>query len=115
MVISNRLLKKVHVEKPKNGVGEMTKTVLLTEEEMFSKGKTFAKLVLHPGCSMGYHEHNGDAEYYYILQGNGEYNCNGNCTSVSTGDLCVVKSGEGHALKNVGDEDGEAIALILYC
>ncbi len=34
-------------------------------------------MTLEPGCSLGYHEHHGESETYYIIQGQGEYNDNG--------------------------------------
>lgn len=114
MVVYSDRLNRLSIDCPKGGTGKMEKTVLLAQEEMFSKGKTLARLTLHPGCEMGFHRHEGDAEFYYILSGSGEYCDNGTYVSVSSGDLCIVNSGEGHALKNSGDRDMEVIALILY-
>lgn len=114
MVLTDRDLKKASVSCPKNGLGKMDKTILLTEAEMFGKGKTFAKLILHPGCAMGFHMHDGDSEFYYILSGTGEYNDNGTIKCVNEGDLCAVSSGAGHSLKNTGDSDLTALALILF-
>lgn len=82
--------------------------------EMYGKGRVFNHLVLHPGCEIGWHVHHGDGETYYILRGRGEYNDNGTVVEVGPGDVTFADSEEGHALKNTGTEDLEAIALILF-
>ena len=114
MVVFSDELKTLSIDSPKGGKGKMEKTVVLAQEEMLLKGKTLAKLILHPGCEMGFHRHEGDSEFYFILSGSGEYCDNGTNRTVNCGDLCVVNSGEGHGLKNTGDSDMEVIALILY-
>ena len=37
----------------------------------------FAEVTIAPGCSLGYHEHHGESETYYIIKGQGEYDDNG--------------------------------------
>ena len=97
------------------GPGEAVMTKLLNgADEMYGKGRVFNHLVLHPGCGVGWHIHHDDGETYYILKGHGTYNDNGTSVEVGPGDVTFVDSEEGHALLNSGDEDLEAIALILY-
>lgn len=96
------------------GEAEMHK-ILNGAPEMYNKGRVFNHLVLHPGCEVGWHVHQGDGETYYILKGHGTYNDNGTVVEVGPGDVTFTDSGEGHALLNSGEEDLEAIALILYC
>ena len=88
--------------------------ILNGPEEMYGKGRVFSHLTLAPGSEVGWHVHHGDGETYYILRGRGEYNDNGTFTEVLPGDVTFVDDGEGHALKCIGDEPLEAIALILY-
>ena len=88
--------------------------ILEAREEMYNKGRVFNHLYLDPGCEVGYHVHHGDGETYYILKGRGEYNDNGTIVILEPGDVAFVDDGEGHALKAIGDETLEAIALILY-
>ena len=82
--------------------------------EMYGKGRVFNHLFLEPGCGNHWHVHHGDGETYYILKGKGEYSDNGTVTTLGPGDVAFVDDGEGHSLKNVGQEPLEAIALILY-
>ena len=78
------------------------------------EGDGIEPLVLRPGCEIGWHIHHGDGETYYILRGRGLYNDNGAEIEVGPGDVTFVDSEEGHALRNIGKEDLEAIALILF-
>ena len=101
------------VHSPKNGRGDMDKKELLQKDEMYGKGRTLSELFLHPQCAMGFHEHHGDNEIYYILSGEGLYNDNGKEIPVKAGDVCIVNDGEGHSIANVGTEDLHVIALVL--
>ena len=97
------------------GEGEAEMHVILkAPEEMYGKGRVFRHLLLRPGCEVGWHVHQGDGETYYILRGRGLYNDNGTEVEVGPGDVTFVDSGEGHALLNNGEEELEAIALILF-
>lgn len=98
-----------------DGEGEAEMHVILKAgDEMYNKGRVFNHLYLAPGAEVGWHIHHGDGETYYILKGTGEYSDNGKPVTVTAGDTTFVDDGEGHSLKNIGDETLEAIALILY-
>ena len=98
-----------------NGDGEAEMHVLLRgADEMYGKGRVFNHVFLAPGAEIGWHIHKGDGETYYILSGSGEYSDNGNIISVGPGDVTFVDDGEGHSLKNTGEQPLEAIALILF-
>lgn len=97
------------------GPGEITMTQLINcPEELFGKGRLFNHVKIEPGKGLGWHIHHGDSETYYILKGHGEYSDNGNIIDVYSGDVMIVGDGEGHCIKNVGDETLEMIALIVY-
>ena len=83
-------------------------------DEMHNKGRVFAHTTLEPGCSIGYHIHNGDSETYYILSGTAEYNDNGTIVTLTSGDVAFTPDGQGHGIKNIGKEPLSFIALILY-
>ena len=83
-------------------------------QELYDKGRVFSHAVLKPGCEVGWHIHQGEGETYYILKGVGTYNDDGTTLEVFPGDVTFTDSGQGHAIKNNGEEDLEFIALILY-
>ncbi len=96
------------------GTGDTIKKHLLTANELNDKTRMFAEITLAPGCSIGYHEHRGESETYYILSGKGLFNDNGTLREVFPGDVTVTGDGEGHGMEAIGDEPLEMIALILY-
>ena len=94
-------------------------SVLLTSfiagpEELNGKGRLFSKITLEPGCSIGYHLHDTDAELFYILRGTAEYNDNGTIRTVSAGDVTICPTGESHGIANRTDETVELVAVIVY-
>lgn len=82
--------------------------------ELNGKGRLFSKITLQPGCSIGFHVHDTDAELFYILTGTAEYNDNGNSVTVSAGDVTICPTGTGHGIANHTDEVVELIAVIVY-
>jgi mannose-6-phosphate isomerase-like protein (cupin superfamily) len=102
-------------EKPFGGEGQVTiRSLLNDEDEMYRKGRVFAHTTIQPGCSIGYHVHNGESETYYILSGTAEFNDNGTMKTVLAGDVTFTPDGQGHGIKNIGAGPLDLIALILY-
>lgn len=99
----------------RGGDGTVIATSMISgSAELNDKGRLFSKLTLEPGCSIGFHVHEGDAELYYILKGTGEYSDNGEISQVTAGDVTVCPAGTGHSIANKGDELLELVALIVY-
>ena len=97
------------------GSGSLEAMRLITSpEELYGKGRLFNICTLQPGSELGWHVHKGDGEFYHILSGVGEYNENGNVTTVYPGDTTFTDDGEGHSMKNIGAEPLVFVALILY-
>lgn len=61
----------------------------------------------------GHHEHHGEAEMYYILEGTGMYEEDGEAVAVEAGDVTYCEDGHGHGLKNNGKEELVMVAVIL--
>jgi len=101
-------------ENMRGGDGVVVIERLLTPDELYDKGRLYAKLILDTGCSIGYHVHEGEMESFYIATGEAEVFDNGEIVRVSAGDTVLTKNGEGHSIKNVGTETLEVIAQILY-
>lgn len=101
-------------EHMRDGAGTVEVTGLATIEEMNNKGRLFGKIVLNPGCSIGYHVHKNDSELFYIIKGTAKYSDNGDIKTISAGDVTVCAKGTGHSLANESDEVVELIAIILY-
>ena len=103
-----------YMENPCGGKGRMKMEMLLGSAEMKDKCGMFARVTLHPGDVLGYHEHHGNGESYIILSGEGEYNDNGTKRTVRADDVTWTPDGCGHGLSNeAGKEDLVFIALII--
>ena len=107
----------VHIDyqNVRDGIGEIEfRRIIRTPEELMGKGRLFSHMVIQPGQSVGYHKHEGDAEWYYVIRGTGEYNDNGVIVKFAPGDVLTCPEGNSHGLVNTGSETVELIALVLY-
>ena len=75
--------------------------------------RLFSMVQVKPGQEVQYHMHIGESETYFILSGKGVYNDNGKKVDVVPGMVTLTPSGEGHSIKNTGDEMLVFVALIL--
>lgn len=96
--------KDIAVEEPgtHNGGG------ITTGSNFFAKAKdlklVFKKRVLKPGSTIGYHLQKED-EIYYVVDGQGEMQMNGNSFKVKAGDAVLTRPGSSHGLKVIGNKD----------
>ena len=103
----------VKAEHANGGKGYILKEALLGTEQLGEHCRMFTKVTIPAGCELGYHEHHGETETYYILSGNGMYNDNGKEVAAEAGDVFFCKDGDGHGLVNTGEYDLSFVALIL--
>lgn len=101
-------------EKMRGGNGTVKIENFVNAEQLNDKGRLFGKIVLEPGCSIGYHVHEKDAELFHILKGTAQYTDGDKVVTVSAGDTTLCPTGTGHGISNEGDETVELIALIVY-
>ena len=94
------------------GVGEVKIKHILGEKQLNGKCGLYAEVTIEPGSSLGFHEHHGESETYYIISGKGEYDDDGVKRTVSAGDMTFTP--DGHGLKCLGDEPVVFMALIIF-
>ena len=95
------------------GKEKMFKTNLADFDAWDPRVRLFSLVQLKPGEEVEYHMHVGESETFFILSGRGSYNDNGNKIEVTPGMVTLTPSGQGHAVKNTGDEMLVFIALIV--
>lgn len=95
------------------GKGEVIIKHILGEKELHGNCGLYAEVTINPGSSLGYHEHHGESETYYILSGKGEYDDNGQKRIVMPGDVTYTPDGKGHALTPVDGDPIVFMALIV--
>jgi len=96
-----------------HGKGIVKMKDLATKEQMYDHARLFTHIVLDPGCSIGYHTHTDETEFYYLLRGTAVFSDNGAETVLHAGDVSATGYGEGHSLENRTNEPVELIALIV--
>ena len=101
-------------ENLRGGNGTVGFTHFATPAELNDKGRLFSNITLKPGCSIGYHVHEQESELFYLMKGKALYNDNGTEYTLSAGDVMICPPGTGHAIDNIGEEDVELCAVIVY-
>lgn len=95
------------------GKGEAYVCEIVSKEDLHGHGRLFAKIVLPPGSTVGWHTHEHETEPYYILSGEGDFHdSDGSVIKVHAGDICTIDFGGSHSMENNGTEDLVFIALI---
>ena len=95
------------------GKEKMLMTNLADFDETDPKIRLFSLVQVKPGEEVDYHMHVGESEHYFILSGKGLYSDNGNKVEVGPGMVTLTPSGQGHTIKNIGEEMLVFIALIV--
>ena len=101
MVIHRNEMKVETKERFRDGEGSTIMTHLLDGSTQ-KNARLFAEITLNPGCSLGYHQHDSETEYYFILSGSGTVNDDGKEVLVKQGDSIITGNGASHSIMNTG-------------
>jgi len=101
MVIHRNEMKTEDKENMRNGEGNTHLTYLLDGSTQ-KNARLFAEIALEQGCSIGYHRHDSETEYFFILSGTGSVNDDGKEVEVKPGDSIITGNGASHSIKNTG-------------
>ncbi|MDO5547142.1 MAG: cupin domain-containing protein [Eubacteriales bacterium] len=101
------------VEKLRGGEGVITRQHLIPAEESCGKFKMCAILTLEPGCSIGEHAHQPDAEYCYMMEGEMTIMDGGKEYTVHPGDAWFCGGGAAHYTKNNSDKKAVFMAIVV--
>ena len=112
MVVQRKDMKTDVMEKMRDGEGS-TKITHLVNTETEKHTRMLAEVTLESGCSIGYHPHNNETEYYFILSGTGTVNDDGTEVAVNAGDSVITGNGASHSIKNTGKEPLVFHAVII--
>ncbi len=106
-------LPQVEVHELRGGEGTLLKTILGNSDETFGHVPLFVTFHFPAGASIGYHTHDTNMEYYYILSGELTVDENGVVSVLKAGDVSVCRDGNGHSIKNNTDKEAVMLALIV--
>ena len=74
--------------------------------------KMFAKIVIHPNSSIGYHAHVGDEEIIYVLEGKGKVIVEEETKELLPGMINVCRENHYHSVINDSKEDLIIIGIV---
>ncbi|WNF38557.1 cupin domain-containing protein [Bacillaceae bacterium IKA-2] len=104
---------KIIIENPHGGVGRIQIYKVLNAGDNVGNISLFAKVIINAHTTIGYHQHIGEAEAYYVLKGEGFFlNNKKERVPVKAGDLCLIEVGESHGMENPNENEMEIIALV---
>lgn len=114
MIIQTRQMEQVIVEHLKDGKGLAHLNMLKAEQHFDLPITLFAKIVLNPEDSVGYHTHTDDLEYYIMIEGELVADDNHEKEIVLVaGDVMKTGNGEGHSLENRSDRPAAFWAIVF--
>lgn len=77
--------------------------------------RLFARIDINPRSAIGWHQHVGETEPYYILSGEGIFtDADGSKTVVRPGDVCLIKNGDYHSIENPSDTEILSFIAVIY-
>ena len=97
----------------RSGNGTVNMKHITDQKGLYDHARLFAHLTVEPGRSIGFHSHEKETEFFYILKGEGLFDDDGTKVTVGPGDVCATGGGASHGLENVSDKPLEMIALIV--
>ena len=112
MIVQRKEMKTEVMEKMRDGEGS-AKLTYLVDASREKHTRLLAEVTLESGCSIGYHPHNDETEYYFILSGIGTVNDDGKEVTVKAGDSVITGNGASHSIKNSGNEPLVFHAVII--
>ena len=109
MLVTDR--KTDYFEKRAGGTGTTIMEHIIDEKVYNGKIAAYARVILKPGCSLGYHKHEGTSETLYILSGT--YNDNGMEMELFPGDVAFCPEGESHSIGNSAHSKTDLVVMAL--
>lgn len=97
----------------RGGEGEIPAKVLIPNEASCGKFKMCAMMTLEPGCSIGEHAHDPDAEFCYMVDGEMTILDGGEEHTVHPGDAWFCGGGARHYTVNRSDKTATFMAIVL--
>lgn len=113
MIIQNMQKKQEIKQNMRGGKGGVEITHITDQKILGNNCRLFAQITVKPGDSIGEHQHVGEQEIFYFLQGKGIVVDNGKEFEIGPGDVMVTPDQSSHSVINTGDQDLVFMALIL--
>lgn len=113
MVITSADMQSEIREEMRGGPGYVNIRHIVGAGSLPAKSRLFSLITLEKGCGIGTHAHEAETEIFYVLDGEGVLNDNGELKPFARGDCNVCGGGATHAVTNEKDEPLRMIAVII--
>lgn len=113
MIIKNESKRQEIKQNMRGGNGNIEITHIAGTEFLGENCRLFSQITVKPGDSIGEHQHVGEQEIFYFVQGNGVVIDDGKQFEIGPGDVMVTPDQSSHSVINTGDKDLVFMALIL--
>ncbi len=113
MVIKGADMQSELREAMRGGPGRVDILHITGAENLPAKARLFSLITLEKGCGIGPHAHSAETEIFYVLEGEGVLDDNGEVKPFAKGDCNVCGGGATHAVTNEKDEPLRMIAVII--
>lgn len=113
MVIKGADMQSELREAMRGGPGHVDICHVVGAENLPAKSRLFSLVTLEKNCGIGAHAHHGETEIFYVLEGEGVLDDNGELKPFVKGDTNVCGGGAMHAITNEKDEPLRMIAVII--
>ena len=100
-------------QRPKDGEGEVQFEAFVDKADMPKHIRMFSDMVFKPGCSIGKHYHNGESEFYYVVEGEATVDDNGTTVVLKKGDVSLCPDGCYHSIKNCSEGMLRVLGVIV--
>lgn len=97
----------------RGGAGATGKTTFFAPGEAPQWLKLAAVLTLEPGVTIGRHDHTGESELFYVLEGELYGYDQGAEILLRPGDVTLTGGGQLHELQNRSDKTARVLAVIV--
>ena len=112
LITKNDRIKDVKVNM-RGGDKQVVLENFLSPDKFPANFRVFAEIVLEPGCSIGEHQHVNECEFFFVTEGEAEYNDNGTVITIKPGDTVVCFDGETHSIANRSDKTAKFLAVVI--
>ncbi len=100
-------------EAMRGGPGRVDIRHIVGADNLPAKSRLFSLITLEKNCGIGPHAHSAETEIFYVLEGEGVLDDNGEIKPFVKGDANVCGGGATHAVTNEKDEPLLMIAVII--
>lgn len=113
MIVKAKDAEMAEIKAPRGGAGIMKGFQYLGNANLEGKLNGFFINELEKDAEVGYHQHIGNEEIYFIVSGEALVKDNDIEEKLFAGDLVYTADGESHGIKNIGEGPLKFVAFII--